>query len=183
MYYLRANRGRGESGQTMLEAALVLTPFLAIFFALMDFTMAIFLKNTVQYAVRQGVRYAITSQVQTDSSGNMLGHDASIKNVVSTNAMGFLTLAAPSGTGRPCSGTGCIAIQYYRLNSDSSGNTTLTAVSGAGSNSGGNIVEVTANNLTYAWMVPLLRSATALSFYVSSADVMEGSPVSGIPAR
>ena len=72
----------------MMEAGLVLTPFLAIFFALMDFTMAIFIKNTMQYAVRQGVRYAVTSQVQSG-----YGQDASIKNVISSGAMGYLNLA------------------------------------------------------------------------------------------
>ena len=149
-----------------------------MFFALMDFSMAIFIKNTMQYAVRQGVRYAVTSQVQSG-----YGHDASIKNVISTNAMGFLNFAAPTGTGRPCSGTGCIYIQYYSLQTDSSAVTTLVAVSGTGSNIGGNVVEITANNLTWAWMVPLLRSATPLSFYVSSADVMEGSPSTGAPTR
>ena len=162
----------------MMEAGLVLTPFLAIFFALMDFTMAIFIKNTMQYAVRQGVRYAVTSQVQSG-----YGQDASIKNVITSNAMGYLNLAAPTGTGRPCSGTGCITIQYYKLVTSSLGVTTLNAVSGTGSNAGGNVVEVTAANLTWAWMVPLLRSATPLSFYVSSADVMEGTPFTGIPAR
>jgi hypothetical protein len=90
--------------------------------------------------------------------------------------MGFLNYVAPAGAGRPCSGTGCIAINYYTPN-------TLTLVTGAGSNVGGNIVEVTATNLSWAWMVPLLRSTTPLTFSVTSADVMEASPNGIPPAR
>jgi hypothetical protein len=146
--------------------------------------MAIFLKNTLQFAVKQGVRYAITSQTGAttlayasdfDNTGGT-GQDIAIKNVVVSNAFGYLHYVAPQGTGRPCSGRGCISIKYFDP-------VTLVELTGVGSNAGGNVVQVTAQNLTWAWMVPLLRSATPLSFAVSSADVMEASPTSGIPAR
>jgi len=48
---------------------------------------------------------------------------------------------------------------------------------------GGNIVVVSASGLSWAWMVPLLRSAAPLQFSVSSADIMEATPVAGAPAR
>ena len=152
---------------------MVMVPMLALFFALFDFGMAIFLKNTIQYAVRQGVRYAVTSQVQLDGSNNSIGHDASIKNVVAHNTMGFLNYIAPTGMGRPCAGQSCIQIRYYSPK-------TLLEVTGPASNSGGNIIQVSAENLTWAWMVPLLRSAAPLNFSVSSADIMEAS-LNGIP--
>lgn len=164
-----------ESGHSIAEAAYILVPFLALFFAMFDFGMAIFLKNTMQFAVRQGVRYAITSQIQSGPSGP-LGHDQSIRNVVQNYSMGFLNYVAPSGAGRPCAGQNCILIRYYNPN-------TLNEVTGVGSNAGGNVVQVSAENLTYAWMVPLMRSATPLSFSVSSADIMEASPYAGIPPR
>jgi Flp pilus assembly protein TadG len=172
---VRNPRRRRESGHTMMEASFILVPFLAMFFAMYDFGMAIFLKNTMQFAVRQGVRYAVTSQVQT-VSGSPLGQDASIKNIVSQNSFGFLNYVAPTGTGRPCSGQGCIYIRYYNPN-------TLVEVTGTNSNAGGNVVQVSAENLTWAWMVPLMRSSTPLSFSVASADVMEPSPSGGIPPR
>jgi hypothetical protein len=37
--------------------------------------------------------------------------------------------------------------------------------------------------LSWAWMVPLLRSTTPLQFAVSSADIMEATPVAGAPTR
>jgi hypothetical protein len=164
-------RRKREAGATIVEAGVILAPFLAMFFALMDFSMAIFMKNTMQFAVRQGARFAVTSQVEPG-----LGHDNSIKNVVQTNAFGFLTYLAPTGEGRPCSGQGCIHIDYFDP-------ITMNLVSGANSNAGGNIVQISVESLSWAWMVPLMRSSTPLSFSVSSADVMEASPVSGIPAR
>lgn len=180
----RKQRDQRRSGHVMVEGATILIPFLALFFALFDFSMAIFLKNTMQFAVRQGVRYAITSQVQQDSGGNNLGHDASIKNVVSQYAFGFLNYVAPTGTGRTCSGQGCIVIQYFRSQTNATtGQPELVEVTGTNSNAGGNVVQVSANNLTYAWMVPLLRTSSPLQFSVSSADVMEPSPGGGIPAR
>ena len=172
--YQRKNpqrRRKTQRGHVAVESAVILVPFLAMFFALLDFSMAIFLKNTMQFAVRQGVRYAVTSQI---SPG--LGHDQSIKNVVASNAFGFLNYVAPTGAGRPCSGDACIAIRYYNP-------VTLAEVTGPGSNAGGNVVQIQASNLSWAWMVPLLRSAAPLAFSVSSADVMEASPVSGIPPR
>jgi hypothetical protein len=60
---------------------------------------------------------------------------------------------------------------------------TLVPVTGTGSNVGGNIVVVSASGLSWAWMVPLLRSTTPLQFAVSSADIMEATPVAGAPTR
>ena len=178
------HRALNQSGHSALEGSLVLVPFLAMFLALIDFSMAVFLKNTMQFAVKQGVRYAITSQTGAtpvaytsdfDNTG-ATGQDAAIKNTIVSNSFGYLHYVAPLGTGRPCTGRGCISIKYFDP-------VTLVEVTGVGSNAGGNVVQITAHDLTWAWMVPLLRSATPLKFAVSSADVMEASPTSGIPAR
>ena len=142
MQYAPPVRRRKNSGHTILEASFIILPFMAIFFALFDFSMAIFLKNTMQFAVRQGVRFAVTSLVQVDENNLALGHDASIKNEVSKYSMGFLNYVAPSGATRPCAGAACISIKYYNPN-------TLAEVTGVGSNAGGNVIEVSANNLTY----------------------------------
>lgn len=159
----------------MAELGIVLIPFLAVFLALFDFGMALFLKNTMQFAVRQGARYAITSQVMTG-----MGQDDSIKTVVQQSSFGFLNYVAPGPPATTCAGTGCININYYQQTLGST--PTLTLVTGAGSNAQGNLVQITAGGLSYAWMAPLLRSATALQFSVSSADIMEAQP-SGPPAR
>lgn len=164
-----------QRGATLIEAAVIMIPLLALFFALIDFGMALFLKNTMQFAVRQGVRYAITSQTM-----NGLGQDASIDTVIAQNSFGFLNYLAPGPPATTCTGTGCITINYYQQTLGSS--PTLTLVTGAGSNAQGNIVQVTASGLQYNWMIPLLRSATPLNISVSSADIMGAQP-NGPPAR
>lgn len=171
----RRRHGR-QSGASMVEAGVILLPFLALFFALFDFGMALFLTNTVQFAVRQGVRYAVTSQVMTG-----LGQDASIKSTVNTYSFGFLSYLAPGPPKTTCAGTACITITYYFQDLGASP-VTLTAVTGVGSNAAGNIVQVTASGLAYSWMIPLLRGTTALNVAASSADIMEAQP-SGPPAR
>jgi Flp pilus assembly protein TadG len=164
-----------------VEAAVILVPLLAIFFALIDYGMALFLKNTMQFAVRQGVRYAVTSQVQ-----NGLGQDDSIKAVVNQFSFGFLSYVAPGPPTTTCTGTACIAISYFHQETAVSATCAappcLNAVNGVGSNAAGNVVQVTAAGLTYKWIVPLLRTNTALTFSASSADIMEAQP-NGIPAR
>jgi len=150
----------------MVEGALAILPLLAVLFGVVDLAVAVFVQNMAQFAVRQGVRYAITSQTMTG-----MGQDASIKTVVQDYTMGFLNSLSSDGVGADT-----ISITYYNP-------VTLLPVTGVGSNIGGNIVVVSANGLSWAWMVPLLRSAAPLTFSVSSADIMEATPLAGAPAR
>ena len=162
-------RRKRQSGASIVEASVVLLPFMALFFALWDYGMALFMTNTMQFAVRQGVRYAVTSETMTG-----LGQDDSIKTTVSNNSFGFLTYLAPGSPG--CTGTNCITINYYKPPD-------LTdVVTGTGSNASGNVVEVSASGLLYKWMIPLWRPSGNLTINVSSADIMESQP-NGIPTR
>ena len=154
---LRSQRRRGSAA---LEAAFVFLPLIAILFALMDFSVAIFVKNVMFHAVREGVRFAVTQQ--TGASGQ----DAAIKAVVQTNAMGFLNGAA---------GLAYISVTYYDAK------TGLLSV-GANSNSGGNICVVSITSFPWAYFAPVWRTA-ALSFTATSSDAMESPPNGVLPSR
>jgi Flp pilus assembly protein TadG len=158
-------RNSTERGSAMLEGALVILPLMAIFFALLDFGLAIFLQNTLRNAVREGARYAITQQTGSN------GQDAAITSVVEQNSMGFLNSSDVGGS----SPTATITIQYFSP-------TTSTAVTGTGSNAGGNICVVTAT-LQHSWMAPLWRSTGILTLSASSSDIMEAPPGGVIPTR
>jgi hypothetical protein len=119
-----------------------------------------------QFAVCQGVRYAITSQTLAGK-----GQDDSVKSVVQKYTLGFLDYLSPDHVGK-----NRISITYYDP-------VTLAVVSGVGSNSGGNIVVVSATGLSWAWMVPLLNGTPAFTFAVSSAALMEATPIAGAPNR
>ncbi|MBI3207699.1 MAG: pilus assembly protein [Candidatus Solibacter usitatus] len=149
-------RRANQAGHAMLEGALVIIPFLAIFFAIFDFGMVIFLKNTFQNAAREGVRYAVTYQTVSG-----MGQDASIKSVVKTNAMGFLNSTATCGANNDC-----IAINYYNP-------TTLAATT---ANAPGNIVEIVISGYTWGVMAPVMRSGTGIPVRVTASDRMESLP-------
>jgi hypothetical protein len=136
---------------------------MALFFAMMDYPLGIFIQNSLREAVREGVRFAITQQ--TGGSGQ----DAAIKAQAEAFSMGFLNDAAITA------GTETFTIQYYN-------GTTLTAVSGVGSNAQGNICVITAS-IQHTWMAPVWQSTGILNFNASSSDVMEAPPGGILPGR
>ena len=151
-----------ERGSQVVELSLVLLPLCALVFLILDMAWAFYVKATLQNAVREGVRYAITGQTLSG-----MGQDASIKTVVQQNAMGLL-----NGT----SGAALITIQYYLPN-------TLAPVSGLNSNQGGNIVDVYVTGYSLPPLGPILRNPAALSLGAQAFDRMEGSPGGIPPAR
>ncbi len=154
----RGKRGISQRGNAMLEGALALPPLLMILFATIDFSIAILVKNTVQAAVREGVRYAVTGQTTGAHQ------DDSIKSIVASNSLGFINSSNQDSL---------ISITYYNP-------ATLAAVSGAGSNAPGNIVEVQVTGLSWAWMVPYARSSAPLQISATSMDIVEPN-ATGIP--
>ena len=165
MMTMRHSRRRlRQAGNNILESALVLVPTLAIIVGIVDVSFAVFAHTTLQHAVREGVRYAVTYQLKSG-----MGHDASIKSVVQENAMGFL-----SGE----SGLSKIYVRYYDP-------TTFTEQTGTGSNAPGNIVEVSVEGLTRNWIASvLLGNLAPMNFYIRSSDRMEGLPQgTPLPAR
>lgn len=145
-------------GAGIVELALILFPLMALFCAIVDISLAIFVRNTLQHAVREGVRYAVTSRVRTG-----MGHDDSIKAAVKDAAAGLLTGTQAS----------TIHVRYYVPG-------TLVETP---SNLGGNIVEVSVENYTWSWRFPFLGSFSPLNFEVRSSDRMEPSPAGTPPPR
>jgi len=158
-------RRRTQGGNALVEGALTLLPLLAIGFALLDFPLALFIQNTLQGAVREGVRFAITQQTGTG------GQDAAIKAVVETFAMGFLTDADITN------GVSSFSITYYNPNSS-----LTTAVTGVGSNAQGNICVVSAT-IRRKFMAPIWQTTGLIPFSATSSDMMEAPPGGVLPSR
>jgi Flp pilus assembly protein TadG len=152
-----SKRRSRQKGQAAIETALVILPLLALGFAFMDYSLAMFVQNVLRNAVREGVRFAVTEQ--TGGSGQ----DAAIKAVVQSNALGFLT------------STATISVTDYDK-------TSLLAVTGAGSNGQGNICVVAVSAYPWTAMAPIWR-ATGYTFDASSADVFEAPPNGVLPLR
>ena len=117
-------------------------------------SLALFLRATVQNAVREGVRYAVTYQ----TSGGLC-QDDSIKTIVKNSAVGFLSDTAHDTK---------IKVRYY--NPSNLG----LEVTGANSNSPGNVVEIAVEGYTWSWIAPLWRTASPFNINVYAADRMEG---------
>ncbi len=148
-----------ERGSETVEFGLVCVPFFAFMLLILDISWGIFNKAVLQYAVQEGVRYAVTYQTQTG-----MGQDASIKSVVQSNAMWILNGLA---------GSALISVQYY----DGS---TLAPTN---SNASGNVVQVSVTGYSLSPMGPLLHGNTPLTLSVSSWDRTESCPNGLCPAR
>src|ERR1700736_4283495 len=79
-------RRRRSSGTVIVESVFTILPTLALILAFVDFSLMLFRRSTLQNAVREGCRYAVTFQTAAG-----LGQDASIENVVQKYAMNFVT--------------------------------------------------------------------------------------------
>ena len=164
------SRKRRSSGNVIIESVFTMLPTFALILAFVDFSLMLFRRATLQNAVREGCRYAITFQQQS-VSGSPLGQDASIENVVQFYALNFVTAAdSPQH----------IFVNYYTP-------TNLNTPIATGGNIPGNVVEVSVQNISYAWLAPLsgsfgagvpfFRNNTPLSIAVYSSDIMGGLPV------
>ena len=159
-----ARRKRSSEGNVILECVFTLLPTFALIFAMIDFSLMIFRWTTLQNAVREATRYAVTFQTQTG-----LGQDASVQKIVQQYAMGFVKSTDSPQT---------IFVKYYTT---SNLNTAIVA----GGNVPGNIVEVSVQNLSFKWLAPLSGSLNGGAFYASSpltvnaysSDILGGYPV------
>jgi Flp pilus assembly protein TadG len=163
-YISQRSRSRSQAGSAIVEAAFVLLPMMALFFAMIDFPVAIFIQNTIRQAVREGVRFAITQQTGAG------GQDAAIRAVVESYSDGFINTATLA------SGAATFSITYYN------GTTLANAGTGVGSNGQGNICVVSAS-VQHHWMAPVWQSTGVLNFNASSSDVMEAPPLGVLPSR
>jgi Flp pilus assembly protein TadG len=184
---LTLRRNRRRTGNTITELAFMLMPTLALIFGFLDIGFAIFTWNTLQNAVREGARYAITYQV--DGSGEQR---QSIRNRVAAWSMGFVSASARVTTGPQTAGAP--PPPYVEINYYSQANMTAPLPNGTGgtaANRTGNIVEVAIRRYPYQWMAPFSGSlqspfyatqSTPLIINVYSSDVLGGTPIAGAPA-
>lgn len=166
-----------SSGSQWVELAFVLLPFFAMLTAFFDVSFVLFSWSTIQNAVREGCRYAITFQTAppTGATWTCNGHqDNCIENDVAYNAMGLVTVAG-----------GLINVNYYTQAAPS------TAIASPSGNSPGNIVIVSILAYPLQWIVPLsgtggggmlnstaspYRPQSPTTVNVYSADILGGYP-------
>jgi Flp pilus assembly protein TadG len=155
------NRRRKSGGQAIVENALTLIPMLTMILGITDFGLMIFRWTTLQNAVREGTRYAVTFQV--DTSGTQ---DKSIENQVTAYGFGLVKTSDSPQT---------IFVKYYNP-------TTFAQVTTNG-NQPGNVVQVSVQGVKFSWISILngtwwsVHSNSPLTLNVFASDVLGGFPV------
>ena len=156
-----------------MEFTLVMLPFLGFMFLILNVAWSIYSRATLQYAVAQGVRYAVTSQTLPG-----LGQKDSIRTVVQKSAFGRL--------GRGSGATQWANIQVHFFLPD--GTDVSNTVGGNGQQNGiYPLVEVSVESISTKNLMPLVKmpGLTAMNAIMMSArawDRMEASPTTGPPA-
>lgn len=154
----------------MVEAALIMIPFLALMLSIVEISLPIFKKSVFTAAVREGCRYGITYQTNYQGT-TYVSQTRAIQAVVQSNAMGFL-----SGT----VGLNQIKVQYFLSVSP------FTEVTGTPTaNRDGNVLEVSVQGYVHAWIAPVVWAWGPTNFSVTndtlgisaiSADRLESLP-------
>jgi hypothetical protein len=154
-------RRRTSGGQVIFEYIFTFIPSFALILAFLNFGLTLFRWTTIQNAVREGSRYAVTFQTQAG-----MGQDASIEARVEMFAMGFVKASdSPQH----------IFVKYYNPN------TSLTTPVAANGNVPGNLVEVSVQNLPLDWSTPwvaplMMGSAPQFQINLFSSDILGGYP-------
>lgn len=101
----------GESGQSLVEFALVLPLFLLIITGIFDVGRAVWQENTLAYAAREGTRYAIVHGSASDNPAHP-GSEQDVVDVVRSAALGVYGVAVDvdwpdTVAGQPCNARSC----------------------------------------------------------------------------
>ncbi len=153
-YRTGGTRGKPKSdrrrGSELVEGMLMLLPFLALVFIIIDTSYGIFLQSELQSAVQAGANYAAT-----DTTGGLV---SGIQSAVETQSLNLV----PAGN---------VTVNFYAP-------TDMTAKLPTGSgvpNLAGNVVEVDAQYL-FTPLAPLFRSSAAITLTASASTVLAASP-------
>ena len=166
----QASRRKRQSGNTLVELALVLVPMFALLLAIVEVSLPIFKKSTFVDAVREGCRFGITYQL-TYNTTTYSSQTAAIQAVVVANSMGFLTNSSD------------VHVNYFLSTSPY---TDVTSGGTGVANADGNIIQVSISGYTHTWIDPINWFYSGKSFSVTqgslpivalSADRLETLPV------
>jgi len=150
-------RNNSERGNTLIEANAITLLMFGLLFLIIDLSLALFTKATLQAAVQAGVRFAVTDRL----AANQNYMNDSIVQVVQQNSLGLL-----NGGSGACQ----ISVNYYNP---------ITGQASTGT--GGDVVEVSVQGYAYT-PVGILKSNSPVSISASASDVLEQCPLGGCPA-
>ena len=164
-------RSKKSKGAEQLEFTFVFLPMMAMVLVLLDAAWGIFVKSTLEYAVRAGVRYGITvTGTQASTAGSDL--TAMVKAVVQRNALGLL--GGDSGLAK-------IKVHYFQPPAPGSTAAAVDVSAQSNGNAPLNIMQVSIQGFGLRALVPRLfglgqrPDATGTQIAAIAADLIEPS--------
>lgn len=88
---------RRQKGTALIEFTLVATAYMILFFTVVDFGLFGYVKLTMQHAVREGSRYAITGRTDLDPN-NSKDRSSAVIHKIDTASNGLLTKVTDTNT-------------------------------------------------------------------------------------
>jgi Flp pilus assembly protein TadG len=167
----RSSRARRTRGAELLEFTFIMIPLLAMTFVLLDTAWAVFVKGTLQYAVRAGVRNGITiTGTQATAANSDL--TTMVKSIVQGKSLGLL---------RGTTGLAMIKVHYFQPPAPGSTGPAVDVSNQPSGNTPLYIMQVSVDNYPLPALLPRIysyrgtadTSATVLS--VKAADLIEPS--------
>jgi Flp pilus assembly protein TadG len=139
----RSRRSRTR-GSELLEFTLTFLPMMAMILVLLNIAWAVFVKATLQYAVRTGVRTGITiTGTQATAAGSDL--TAMVKSVVQQRSLGLLKGSA---------GLSKIKVRYFQPPAPGSNGPAVDVSNQPNGNTPLYIMQVSVENFSLAALIP-----------------------------
>jgi Flp pilus assembly protein TadG len=163
-----------QRGQELIEFTLMLFVILGFIYMIIDISWMVFTRASLQYAVREGCRYAVANGYDNPSyvpANTAANEKTSILAAVRANSMGFLN-SSTAVCSNPITTTPCINVNWYL---PTALNTPVSLATFPNCDASPYVVEVDVVNYpqTPLFGIFLEKSIKTFYFTASSADVME----------
>lgn len=86
---------RGQRGATIVEFAIIAPLFLLLVIGIVEISMVFFANLTMQHAVREGARYAVTGQSNLDPSSSSQQRYLAVIQMIKNSSMGMYDQVSP----------------------------------------------------------------------------------------
>ncbi len=160
-------RAARQRGSELLEGTFILIPMIAYIFLMLDLTLMVWVKGTLQFAVEAGLRHGVASRLWPGVSDP----EEAIKQSVKWYSMGLLNGKnpdPPDGDGKPYIEK--VQIDYWKR--DSSG-VFVRVDRPPDSDIPGTILEVSVQDLEWGMIAPFMRPKGSVRFDAHSLGRME----------
>ena len=91
-------RGARQRGAAAVEFALIAPLLFLLLFVAMDLCVSLWVNLTMQYAVREGARYAVTGQSNLDPNASSQKRYLAVIQEIRNSSMGLYDMVSPSYT-------------------------------------------------------------------------------------